>query len=345
VRIAVVVGVVLAIVGVSRAAHAGCKRGARLFRIESTPIEGGATSVLEVRTSGAWTAGEAKGCLSKPRLAAVRKAVKAAHFRNRVDFDPCDVEPTTNVAYRGTKKHVEGSWPCGRAVDGGTTAAASCVEAAVDSARTDEQVGEECAFAMASAEPFCEGGALLFSRTSTSSSDAVAVTDLNGQDVTPARPTALDLQVRATGAWSRKIDGAPVGGGCLTAPRRKLLAGVVAKARFRGPASRTTCDDFWRVEVEYRGAKKSKRVDTSCGQLPDAATGTAARCLDAMTDGHSSDDQVAEACAPCGRGSSPGWSSASSARRRPRTPAARRARRSSGSRRCRSRAATASSSR
>jgi hypothetical protein len=291
----IVAGVVVGIVCAAQAAHAGCKKGAPLFRVETMPLAGGDRVILEVRTSGAWTEGETTGCLSKARLAAVKKAVKAAHFRNSVDFDPCDVDPTTNVYYEGADVWVEGSRPCGRTIDEGTVAAETCLGAAVDAALDDPEVTRRCRAATKSARPFCEGGDVLFSQHMYLSAMEVMGTTRHGTEFVPQEDVPIwNIEVRESGAWSRS-DGASLDGGCLSAARRKQLRKAVEKAQFRS-TSFESCTDYLGTVIEYVSGKQELLVGATCGEQPDAGTAAAAKCLDAVTDGHSTDAQVKAAC-------------------------------------------------
>ena len=273
-------------------AVAECKGGARVFRIESTPNQGGDTEVIEVKAGGAWSANGATGCLGDKRLAAVKRAAKAARFKYAKGMTVCDAVPTTKVVYLGAgkKQRIETESPCGRVLDGATEAAAACVTAAVDTAIGDDDVIATCNAQVAQAEPFCEGGEIVFAQTMAQT--AVLVGPEDQYYTAPL----VNAEVRSSGAWMLNRDDGTWLQGCLSKPQLKRLTRLAAKAKFK-VAEGKACDAAL-ATVTYRGAKARQTVtmDVDCDDRVDAATAAAARCLLAVAREVPPETEVDEAC-------------------------------------------------
>lgn len=154
-RILLVIALVVAGHGVAEA----CKRGKTIYRAVQEPMPGHDDAVpnatFEITSSGRWSrvqempAGQEPaswgGCLSRPHLKELKRAIKRARFRQG-EPAMCDAVTEVQVEHRAPqrKKSARMSTPCGETVDASTALLIECAALASDGKVSGKQAKAVC---------------------------------------------------------------------------------------------------------------------------------------------------------------------------------------------------------
>lgn len=149
----VVLAVVLLTLGHGVADAKCARKGKVLFRAVSRPLkdttvgrDAAPSSTLTIYATGAWQRDQARGCLGKRHLAALRSALAAAKFQiDTTGQGTCKAIPTAEIVYTSPKrkKRVTTMAPCGPVLDEDTTNLVVCAELA-GSSEPIEDVSRMC---------------------------------------------------------------------------------------------------------------------------------------------------------------------------------------------------------
>jgi hypothetical protein len=148
--------VILAVLGAPAIALACEETGKPIYKETRAVIAEptGAHEEIVVFGNGAWHTASGDGardgpgdagCLTRKRLAEVKRALKKARFAQGTP-NMCDAVSTTSITYQAPnrRRRVATEIPCGRTVDRSTERAIACVTAAIDASVTLGQLRAVC---------------------------------------------------------------------------------------------------------------------------------------------------------------------------------------------------------